>query len=108
MATKQGGELDGYTNKGNLRLRPDLGKAGRKQLPANPTIIFHMPTHHVAVRSLCPWKMICRFTLEPAFPVVVCRFWATTGRSYAMESCRGRKKGPSAQNEAATGPNGSL
>ena len=50
--------------------------------------------------------MIIWFAQEPVFPVVVCRCLVTTGRSYAIESCRGRKNGQFTENAGATGSNG--
>ena len=44
---KNKGKLDSYTNKGKLRLRLGLGRAVRKLHTAKPTIIFHLPIHHV-------------------------------------------------------------
>ena len=49
--------------------------------------------------------MSFRFTQEPAFLVMVFRCLAATGRSYAMESCRGKKNGQFTENAAATGRN---
>ena len=53
-------------------------------------------------------KVIVRLLQKPVFPAVVCRIWVTTGRSYAMESCRGRKNGQFTEFAAATGSNGPL
>ena len=53
-------------------------------------------------------KVIVRLPQKPVSPAVVCRIWVTTGRSYAMESCRGRKNGQFTENAAATGSNGPL
>ena len=54
---KNKGKLDSYTNKGKLRLRPGLGRAAGKRLPAGSK--NHLPAADPphAVKGLCPGKI---------------------------------------------------